>query len=136
MIVMLGQEPLQWAFIVIAMTLIFIVFAINPLQAAIDEAIKNHAQLQAERLVSAINLATAAPEGTSYVFEMPKLKCKVKITDSFVKMIITPVAGVEISHTTSIIKTPVTIPSGEFECKANSRIEMKRTGDRLDIFFR
>ncbi|MBS3051449.1 MAG: hypothetical protein J4400_04855 [Candidatus Aenigmarchaeota archaeon] len=125
------MEPLEWVFVTTFLTLVFIVFAVNPLQVAIGEAIQNSAQLQSQRLASAINLVQSAPEGTTFIFDMPKLKCRVMVTNGLIKLTITPVAGADISHTVSMIKTPVIInagPSGEFECRNNNIQIRKRNG--------
>lgn len=127
------MEPIQWIFIVTALTLVFVVFAINPLQAGIDEAIKGTAKLQAQRIVSAINLVSSSPDGTTYNFEMPDSKCKVKITDSFVSLTITPVAGNDITHTESIIQTPVGITNDEFDCKLKKNLVLRKNGNTLNI---
>lgn len=127
------MKPIQWVFIVTALTLVFVAFAINPLQAAIDEAIKSNAQLQAQQLASAINIVSSAPDGTSYIFQMPKGKCNVIITDGFVKMTITPVVGTDLSYIVSLIKTPVKITNGLFDCKGNRNLLMKKTGGTLTI---
>lgn len=127
------MEPLQWLFVVTALTLVFVVFAINPLQAAIDEAIKNNAQLQSQRLVSVINLVAGAPDGTRYTLEMPRMKCTVDITDRFVKMTITLVTGVDIYYTASLIDTPVDIVARPLDCKSGNIVMMK-TASRLEIF--
>lgn len=127
------MEPLEWVFVTTFLTLVFVVFAINPLQVAIGEAIQNSAQLQSQRLASAINIAQSAPDGTTYIFDMPKLKCKVMITNGLVKLTITPIAGTDISYTVSVIKTRVNIRNGEFECRNNNNIELKKRSGVLEI---
>jgi hypothetical protein len=127
------MQPIQWVFIVTALTLVFVVFAVNPLQAGIDEAIRETASLQAQRLVSAINLVSSAPDGTIYNFEMPDSKCNVKITDSFVTLTITQVTGIKITQTESIIKTPTTITNGEFDCKTNKILLLRKIGNTLMV---
>lgn len=130
------MEPLEWVFVVTALTLIFIVFAINPLQAGIDEAIQNHAQLQAQRLASMINIAESAPDGTTYTMDLPKLKCKVKITKGLVDLVITPVTGIDVSYAVSYIKTSTTVRDGEFECRGNNNVELRKRNGVLEINFK
>lgn len=125
------MEPLQWIFIVTALTLVFVVFAINPLQVAIEEAIENNAQLQAQRLASVINLVGSAPSGTSYTFDMTSTRCRVNITDSFVKITIIPSTGLEVPYVVGIIKTDAQIQNINFDCKRV--LELKKAGNRLDI---
>lgn len=127
------MEPLQWVFVLTALTLIFIVFATNPLQLAINEAIQGDAQLQAQRFASIINIMSTAPDGTIYTFDMPTSKCSVKITDSFVRLTITPAVGGKINYTVSLIKTPTEIINKEFECKTRF-IEMRKEFGLLKIF--
>lgn len=130
---MKGQQPIEWVFIVTALTLIFVVFAINPLQAGIDEAIQGNAQLQAQRLASAINMISTAPPGTTYNFYMPDTKCTVTITDGLVRMRTNPVIGKDIEYSVGIIKTPVTITKGTFDCKNNKIIKLTKSGNFLQI---
>ena len=125
------MEPLQWIFVVTALTLIFVVFAINPLQVAIEEAVQNNAQLQAQRLVSVINMMRSAPSGTSYTFTMTSTKCRVNITDNFVKLTIIPSAGLEVAYTISTIKTDTPIQNINFDCKRT--VQFRNTGSRLDV---
>ena len=127
------MEWLQWAFITLALSLIFIVFAINPLQQGIDEAIKGNARLQAERIASAINIISGAPGGTTYTLEMPDIKCTVTITNSFVRMHTFPTGGPELDFSVSIIKTPVTITTGQFECRKDLNMRLARIGNLLKI---
>lgn len=130
------EEYFHWTFIITALTLVFLVFAVNPLQVAINEAIQNHAQLQGQRLASAINLMESAPEGTTYLFDMPKIKCKVAVADGIIRIILTPVAGVEVLYSVSMIKTSVAVDNGEFECRGNNNILLTKTGNALKIDFR
>ncbi len=129
------MEPLEWVFVVTTLTLVFIVFAINPLQVAIEEAIQNHAQIQAQRLASVINLAQSAPDGTTYLFDMPKLKCRFVIKNGLVHLVLMPVTGGEVTYAVSSIKTVVSIPDREFECKGNNNIELKKRNGVLEINF-
>lgn len=122
------MEPLHWVFIVTALTLTFVVFAINPLQVGIDEAIKSHAQLQAQRIASAINLVESAPDGTTYAFDLPDAKCKVNITSQFVTVRTVPVVGTELVYTVSTIKTFTQVIGGNFDCKQNSLMLRKSNG--------
>lgn len=130
------MEPLQWVFVVTALTLVFVVFAINPLQVAINQAIQSDVELQAQRLASTINIVRTSPDGTVYTFDMPNSKCLVTITDSFVKLTVIPVTGLDISQTISLIKTDTPINGGTFECKGNRQVEMKKTNGILGITFR
>lgn len=125
------MEPLQWIFVVTALTLVFIVFAINPLQTAIDQAVQNNAQLQAQRLASVINMMESAPPGTSYTFGMTSARCKVNITDSFVKLTIIPSAGLEIPYIVSILKTDTQVQNINFDCRRS--VEFRKSAGRLDI---
>lgn len=132
------MEPLQWIFVVTALTLIFIVFATSPLQAAINEAVDNNARLQSQRLASVINMISTAPDGTSYTFEMPSSKCKAIITDSFVELTITFFGSTDISHTVSLIKTSTRIspnPS-EFNCESNHNIQLIKNNGVLNIKYK
>lgn len=130
------MEQLYMVLTILLLTLILVVFAVNPLQAAIEEGVRNHAQLQAQRFASIINLMETAPDGTRYEFDMPTEKCKVTITDSFIKLTITPVAGQDIFHVVSLTKTSVPVTKGEFECRANRNIEMIKNNGVLEIRFR
>lgn len=125
------MEPLQWIFVVTALTLVFVVFAINPLQVAIEEAVQNNAQLQTQRLASVINMMRSAPSGTSYTFSMTSTKCRVNITDGFVKLTIIPSTGLEVPYITSIINMTTPIQNINFDCKRS--VQFRNTGSRLEI---
>lgn len=127
------MEPLYWLFIRMALILSFVVFAVNPMQAAIDDAIQHDARLQAERLASTINMMVTAPEGARYSFEMPRANCRVTITKGFVKMTIMPVSGGEITNTIGLIKTDTPIKGNEFECRTNRQLELRKGRNFLEI---
>ncbi|MEM7819401.1 MAG: hypothetical protein QXD48_01065 [Candidatus Aenigmatarchaeota archaeon] len=78
---MKGVEPLQWAFIVLVLLLVFILFAINPLQQAIDAAIANNAMINANFLASIINLMQASASNMEYMLDLPKTDCIIKINE-------------------------------------------------------
>ena len=80
------MEPLQWIFVTAAITLVFVVYALNPIQGAIDEAIANNARLQARMLASSINLIADAPDGTAYSMPFPSSKCHILITPHAVEV--------------------------------------------------
>ncbi|KHO47687.1 MAG: hypothetical protein QT00_C0002G0347 [archaeon GW2011_AR5] len=130
------MEPLEWIFVTTFLTLVFIVFAVNPLQVAIGEAVQNSAQLQSQRLASVINIVQSSPDGTTYRFNMPNANCRVLITNGLIHMSITPVAGTNISYTMSGIKTPTIInagTNGEFACRANRLLEIRKRGGAVEI---
>ncbi len=133
------DEYLHWVFIVTALTLVFLVFAINPLQAAIEEAVQNHAQLQGQRLISMINIAQKSPDGTEYKFEMPKLNCTVHMSDNILKITISPAVGIDVIYAGSVTKTSTEItlvktpPVDEFRCRDNGIILLQKTGGKLLI---
>lgn len=128
------MEPLEWVFVSTFLVLVFIVFAVNPLQAAIGEAIQNNAQLQSQRLASAINLVQSAPEGTTYVFDMPKTKCNITVTGGLVRLTIMPATGGDISYTTSMIKTPVVINAGSgFTCSSRNNLQLRKRSGAVEI---
>src|SRR3989338_3059152 len=130
------MEPLEWIFVTTFLTLVFIVFAVNPLQVAIGEAVQNSAQLQSQRLASVINIVQSSPDGTTYRFGMPNANCKVHITNGLIHMVITPVAGGDISYTVSGIKTLTVIDAGtngEFICRSNSALEIRKRNGKVEI---
>jgi len=132
---LVNMEPLMVVFVSGALILTFVAFAVNPMQVAIEEAVRSDAQLQAQRIVSVINLMETAPDGTSYSFDMPNTKCNVAITDDFVKITLTQATGGGKSHTSSIIKTSTKIKTGNFVCSNNMNIMFRKNG-MLDIGFR
>lgn len=127
------MEPLQWIFVVTALTLVFIVFAINPLQVAIEEATQNNAQLQAQRIASAINLMLTAPDGTTYSLEMPKARCKLTVAQNFTRLTIIQLNGADISHTASLISTDAAIKGGEFSCGRRMQLSREKASNELEI---
>lgn len=78
---MKGMDPLEEAFISLAIILIFFAFAISPLQSAIDAAIENDAKLNTNFIASAANLLQAAPPGTEYRLNLPRAECVINITE-------------------------------------------------------
>lgn len=126
------MEPLQWLFISLALVLAFLVFSINPIQGATDEAIKTSARLEARRIASTINLMATAPEGTSYTVSLPNTRCTIRITGSFVVIDINK-NGQELSETFSILKTVPVIADQEFNCKETPAMKLTKTGGVLRI---
>lgn len=126
------MEALQWVFVTTALVLIFIVFAINPIQLATDDAIQNNAQLQARTIASSINLMSTAPDGSTYRIALPSRPCTLVITEHFVSMKIT-ISNSAISEALGTIKTPAAIKGGEFDCKTKGFIQLRKTGNILEI---
>ena len=126
------MDPLHWVFIVTALTLTFVVFAVNPLQVGIDEALRSNAELQAQRIASTINLVASAPDGTTYTLELPDVKCKINITSQFVTMRSVPAVGIELQYTISVIKTSTQVIGGNFDCKQNT-LHLRKSNGVLTI---
>jgi hypothetical protein len=78
---MKGMDPLEEAFISLAIILIFFAFAISPLQSAMEAAIENDAKLNTNFIASATNLIQAAPPGTEYKLSLPKAICVINVTE-------------------------------------------------------
>jgi hypothetical protein len=85
---MKGMDPIQQAFVSLVFVMMFIAFAANPLQSAIDAAIDNDARLNANFLTSAANLLQASPSGTSYMLNLPNAECQINITEKDVTYIV------------------------------------------------
>ncbi len=126
------MDPLPWLFVTMALTLIFIVFAVNPLQVAIDEAITNNARLEARRIASAINIVSTAPDGTAYMLNLPRTKCNIRITGDVISVKIN-VGGKDISETIGLLKTVPVVADEEFDCKTMKKIKLLKNDGTLRI---
>jgi len=124
------MEPMQWLLVTLAITLIFVVFAINPMQAATDEAVSQNAYLQVRRIASVINLVASAPDGTTYSIDMPMQKCRLLITKNFVKL---DVKGFkETSETYGLISPTGIQDNFEYDCNGRSIKVIKDNGVRFE----
>ena len=110
------MKPMYRLLVFTALALPLMLFVASPMKAAIDETIANDVRLQTERLVSAINLISSAPEGAVYTVSMPNTKCKVLVTSGFVKMSIITATQGEINTTMGLVRS-VPISRTEFDCK-------------------
>jgi hypothetical protein len=122
---MKGLEPLQWTFITLAITLVIVVFAINPLQSAIDQAIASSAELTAEKLRSAINLMQVFPSVSEHTVEIKARKCKIKIDEKSVTV------EMKTSATLNLIQTDNKIISKEIDCSNQKILKIKKFGNEI-----
>lgn len=125
------MDPMHRLFVIMAITLTIVAFLFSPVQLAIAEATDRDAQIQTQRIASAINLMLSSPDLTSYKIDTPRSACIIVITDSFVRMTTKPAAGQEVSFTASVIKNGIALTGGEFKCKAP--LELKRDSSGLRI---
>ena len=125
------MEPMTWILVSAAVTLIFVIFAINPMQAATDEAISQNAYLQVRRIATVINLVSSAPDGTSYTIDMAMQKCHLLITKDFVKL---DVKGFKETNETYGLITPNGIQTdANFECKDTRSIKIRKNNGIMII---
>ncbi len=127
------MDPMLWLFITTAVTIVFVIAAVSPIQTATEEAIRNSAMLEARRFVSIINILQTAPDGTVYEFDMPNTKCNVLITENAVRLKITFVSGQEISETIGMIKTKARIARNEFDCRETRKMKIKKNNGVLSF---
>ncbi len=133
-----GQDSLQWTFISILVALLFVSFAVSPLQNSVEEAARNTEQIVVQELVSAINLAQAShstTDYTSFVAVRGKEKCTLEAHDGIVKATFEDNAKkrVVFGHylvTESVVR--VDTPDGQIDCRAGS-IAVKKSGQLVTL---
>ena len=121
-----GLQPLQWTFVVLVVTLIIIVFAVNPLQGAIDEAVANNANLAAQEIRSAVNILQTMPDITTYRIDLDARNCKIWINQNEV---IVEMKG--INATLGLIQTGKEIDKFKMDCSQKNFIEITREGNKI-----
>ena len=124
------MEPMEWLFVTAAITLLFVVFAVSPMQAAIDEAVESNAYLQVRRIASVINLVSSGPDGMTYMLDMPGKKCNLLITQDFVKLVS---EGVKPSREIYGLIMPSAVPHNfQFDC-ASGTLKITKIGGVLNF---
>jgi len=124
-----GLEPIQWAFVTLVATLAIVVFAVNPLQMAIDQAIANNAELTAQEIRTAINVIQAMPDVSEHVMDLRPRNCKITIDKESIT--------VEIKDTKAIlgiIQTDAEIKeSTEILCSEKDAIKLTKAGNVIEV---
>ena len=126
---MKGLEPLQMAFVSLVITLIIVAASVAPLQAAIDQAIANNAELTAQNVRSAINIMHEMPSGTEHIIKLESKNCEINIGKASISVKIKDVKSV-----LSIIMTDVIITApDEIRCEQQSTITLRKTGNEIQV---
>jgi len=126
---MKGLQPLQWAYIVLTISLLIIVFAINPLQAALDTAIANNAELTAEKLRAAIDIMQTMPSRAEHTMSIYAKKCKIYVDQKSVTVEIKTNITLNLIQTSNTIVPPV-VP---IDCEERRTITIQRIGNTIRI---
>ncbi len=127
---MKGMEELTKTYIYLAVTLVFITFAITPLYQTVDESTKNSARLQAKEIAGVINMMKASPSYTlDYRLQMPP-QFTLKITGEFVVL---SAYGKE--YVENIIRSGVSVQDfGPFDFGAQrDSITIKKSGTSITV---
>ncbi|MFH0832112.1 MAG: hypothetical protein V1900_00090 [Candidatus Aenigmatarchaeota archaeon] len=103
------SEKLQKSFISIAIALLIVVAAFNPLSAQADTIVKNDVKYQASEISGIINILAVSPNVTTFIYELPGTDCVIKI-DSAVT-----VTMKDASYSVNLIKS---IEPAKIECNA------------------
>ncbi len=127
------MDSLHWTFILTALTLIFVVGAVNPLQAATEEAVENNARLQAMQVASSINLMSTAPDKTTYIIDTPDSRCTIRISKGVVYLEIRSLDGKTLSEAVSIIETGLDFEEKEFQCRQTPSLRLTKDKGTLRI---
>jgi hypothetical protein len=80
------MEELTKVYIYLAVTLIFITFAVSPLYASVTAANTNSAKIHVKEIAGVINMVMASPsDNLAYSIDMPK-NCHIEIGSTFVRL--------------------------------------------------
>ncbi|MCX6815672.1 MAG: hypothetical protein NT120_02380 [Candidatus Aenigmarchaeota archaeon] len=116
MAIMKGQSELTKAYIFLAVLLVFISFAINPLYGMINAGVKNNARLQAREIAGIINVMKASPGNIDYRIDVSG-SCKIEINDRFVTYTINP-DKTPVSSTVSLIEGETQVENKDVACNS------------------
>jgi hypothetical protein len=128
-----GQDTLQWAFVSLLIALLFITFAINPMQKSVEEVARNNEKVVMQELVTAINLAEASYDLTDYKTLIPargRDKCTIEIKNGIIRAEFLD-GGKKNVILTHYIVTPVKVYTelGSVDCKAGALlVERQKNG--------
>ena len=119
------MEPMNWLLVSTAITLIFIVIAISPMQAATEEAVSSNVYLQVRRIASIINMVSSGPDGMLYTMDMPVKDCTLLITPDIVKLGIK--SSKDFSEAYGLIKpSGISGPPKQFKCSDTQKVKISK----------
>jgi hypothetical protein len=124
-------DELTWAFIQVAILLVFVTWAINPIFKSLELAQQNSARLNAQELAGVINTMQASPADMTYTAYLPPVTCTVEINEKFVKFDLTA-GGKRQVVVMNLIQTPTKIYGNTFQCR-NKKITIVKSNGRIDI---
>lgn len=127
-------DELAWAFIQVAIILVFVTWAINPIFKSLELAQQNSAKLNAQEIAGVINTMKASQSNDmTYTANLPAVKCTIEINERFVKFDITA-SGKRQSVVMDIIQTPVKVFGNEplYDC-SRKRITIEKQNNFIQI---
>jgi hypothetical protein len=124
-------EELTWAFVQVAIVLVFVAWAVTPLYKNIEQAQQNSARLNAQEIAGVINTMKASPADMKYRAFLPSSTCTIEINSKFVKFDLSA-GGRRHVVTMDIIQTPVAVSGGTFECAKRS-ITIEKRGAVIQV---
>ena len=140
---MKAQSNLMWVFIG-SVVVLLVLTAVSPaIQSSVDTSIKTSARLNAQNIVSIINMLQASPAVTTHTYKLPMVLCKIEIAprdmSRYVK--VTMNNDERNSYTLNIIETGMNInvlsdaENKILECSNSETVEITftRYSDRIEI---
>ena len=82
----MNLEQLQWLVIIISITLIVTVFGVGILQSGVKAAVESNAPLILKEISGIISSMQAAPDGTTHIYDLPKMNCKISVNENYVRI--------------------------------------------------
>lgn len=121
---------MEWAFISLVLSLIFVSFAMNPLQNSIDEIARNNEKMMMQEIASGINLVEISPDGTTYNVQIPikaKDSCTLDVKNGLVRVVMAD-GGKKTTIFSSYINSSTKVEPGSLNCLASSVTITKNGG--------
>ncbi len=126
-------DDLTWAFVQIAIVLVFVIWAINPMFKSIELAQQNSARLNAQEIAGVINIMKTGASDMTYKTALPPVACTVEINEKFVKFDIFT-GGRHQVVIMDIVQTPVRVISAKpsYDCKEKT-IQIAKEGGIIRV---
>jgi hypothetical protein len=127
-------DELSFAFIEVAIILVVMIWAVDPIYKSIDLAQQNSAKLNAQEIAGIINAMKASQsDQMTYSGFLPPVTCTFEVNERFVKFDISA-GGKDQIAVVDIIQTPVKVVSDRlfYECKGR-KITIERNGKIIRV---
>lgn len=121
-------DEITWAFILIAIVLIIVAWALNPIYSSILAAQQNSARLNAQEIAGVINIMKTSSSDMVYKASLPAVTCKFEVNERLVKFDLSA-GGKNHIAIMDIVQTPVKILSNQqYSCDRKTIIIEKQGG--------